>query len=68
MNTTTDVLIAGAGPVGLTMAAELARYGVSCRVIDKAAGPSPTSKALGIFPRTLEVFAQMGMKWFPPTG
>jgi len=62
MNTTTaEVMIVGAGPVGLTTAAELARYGVSCRVIDKAAGPSPTSKALAIFPRTLEVFAQMGV-------
>ena len=31
-----DVLIAGAGPVGLVMAIELARYGVAVRIIDKA--------------------------------
>ncbi|WP_238193717.1 FAD-dependent monooxygenase, partial [Methylobacterium frigidaeris] len=32
----TDVFIVGAGPVGLTMAAELARYGVGVRLIDHA--------------------------------
>lgn len=32
-----DILIVGAGPVGLTMAAELARYGVPLRIIDRAA-------------------------------
>ena len=31
-----DVLVVGAGPVGLTMAAELARYGVGVRIVDKA--------------------------------
>jgi ribulose 1,5-bisphosphate synthetase/thiazole synthase len=31
----TDVLVAGAGPVGLTMASELGRYGLSVRLIDK---------------------------------
>jgi 2-polyprenyl-6-methoxyphenol hydroxylase-like FAD-dependent oxidoreductase len=36
----------GAGPVGLTMAAELARYGVSVRVIDKAAARTPTIRTL----------------------
>ena len=42
---TDRVLIAGAGPVGLTMALELSRYGVPVRVIDKIAGPSDTSRA-----------------------
>lgn len=55
------VLIVGAGPVGLTLAAELARHGVRCRIVDKAPTPSTHSKALAIFPRTLEVFAQMGV-------
>ena len=31
------LLIVGAGPVGLTMACELARYGIGVRIIDKAA-------------------------------
>jgi 2-polyprenyl-6-methoxyphenol hydroxylase-like FAD-dependent oxidoreductase len=56
-----DVLVVGAGPVGLTMAGELARNGVRCRIIDKAAAPPATSRALAIFPRTLEVFQMMGI-------
>lgn len=54
-------LVVGAGPVGLTMANELARHGVSCRIIDRATEPSQTSRALAIFPRTLEAFESMGI-------
>ncbi|MEO8440206.1 MAG: FAD-dependent monooxygenase, partial [Spartobacteria bacterium] len=54
-------LVIGAGPVGLTMATELARHGARCRIIDSAPEPSQTSKALAIFPRTLETFATMGI-------
>jgi 2-polyprenyl-6-methoxyphenol hydroxylase-like FAD-dependent oxidoreductase len=56
-----DVLVVGAGPVGLTMACELGRSGLRCRIIDKAAKPASTSRALAIFPRTLEMFQMMGM-------
>ena len=56
-----DVLVVGAGPVGLTMACELARNGVRCRIIEKVAAPTATSRALAIFPRTLEVFQMMGI-------
>ncbi len=56
----TDVLVVGAGPVGLTMAAELARYGMAVRVVDRAAEPTETSKALVIWSRTLELFDRMG--------
>ncbi len=55
------LLVVGAGPVGLMMACELARHGVPVRIIDKAAERSQTSKALGIFARTLEVFEASGV-------
>ena len=51
----TDVLIAGAGPVGLTMAMELKRYGLSVRIIDKDSGRTDKSKAIVLWARTLEL-------------
>jgi 2-polyprenyl-6-methoxyphenol hydroxylase-like FAD-dependent oxidoreductase len=60
-NNTRDVLVVGAGPVGLTMAAELARHGVSCRIVDRLAQPLPYCRAIGITPRTLEVWDDMGI-------
>ena len=51
----TVVLIVGAGPTGLTMACELLRRGIPCRLLDKSDAPSQTSKALGIQSRTQEV-------------
>ena len=56
-----DVLVVGAGPVGLTMAAELARHGVLCRIIDQLAAPLPYCRAIGVTPRTLEVWDDMGI-------
>ncbi len=53
----TEVLVVGAGPTGLFLAAELARFGVSVTIIDRKDGPSVHSKALAIHARTLEVFA-----------
>lgn len=55
-----DALVVGAGPVGLTMASELARYGVSVRVIDKNSQRTDKSKALVLWPRTLELIDSMG--------
>jgi len=57
----TDVLVAGAGPVGLTVAHELARRGVRVRLVDAAAGPATTSRAIATHPRTLETYDQMGV-------
>ncbi|MCX4821386.1 FAD-dependent monooxygenase [Streptomyces sp. NBC_01142] len=57
----TDVLVAGAGPVGLTAAVELRRRGVRCRIIDKLPARLPFAKAVGIQPRTLEIWDRMGM-------
>ena len=57
----TDVLITGAGPVGLAMAAELARYGLSVRIVDKNAERTDKSKALVVWSRTLELFDRSGI-------
>ena len=54
------ILIVGAGPVGLTLAAELARYGLPVRIIDRSPEPSRTSKALVVWSRTLELMDRMG--------
>ena len=50
-------LVVGAGPVGLTMAAELTRHGVRCRIIDRTAERTDKSKALVLWPRSLELLA-----------
>jgi 2-polyprenyl-6-methoxyphenol hydroxylase-like FAD-dependent oxidoreductase len=56
-----EVLIIGAGPVGLTLACELLRHGATCRIIDAGEGPSIWSKAAAVQTRTLEVFDDMGI-------
>ena len=50
-----DVLVVGAGPVGLTLALELRRLKIPCRIIDQAAAATDKSKALVIWGRTLEL-------------
>lgn len=54
-------LIVGAGPTGLTLACELARRGVSFRLIEAAPGPQAGSRGKGIQPRTLEVLGNLGI-------
>ena len=56
-----EILIVGAGPVGLTMASELTRHGVKVRIIDKSTIYAKDSRAVGIHARTLEVFEDMGI-------
>ncbi|WP_156251691.1 FAD-dependent oxidoreductase [Pseudactinotalea terrae] len=55
------VLVVGAGPTGLTLAVELARRGISVRVIDKAAAASTDTRALGMQARTLELYERHGI-------
>ncbi|MFL5495272.1 MAG: FAD-dependent oxidoreductase [Gemmatimonadales bacterium] len=57
----TDVLIVGAGPVGLFLANECARRGMRWRIIETGPSQSEHSKALAIFPRTLEIFDMAGL-------
>ncbi|MEQ4716971.1 FAD-dependent monooxygenase [Nonomuraea sp. B19D2] len=57
-----DVIVVGAGPVGLWLAAELRRAGVAVLVLDRLERPSPHSKALTLHPRTIEVLAMRGME------
>ncbi len=57
----TDILIVGAGPVGLFLANECARRGLRYRIVEARATQSEHSKALAIFPRTLEVFDMAGI-------
>ncbi len=57
-----SILIAGAGPVGLALALELARRGLRPRIVAKAAGPTPAneSRALGVNARTLTLLDESG--------
>lgn len=56
-----DVLICGAGAAGLTLAIDLARRGISFRLIEKNAEPFAGSRGKGIQPRTQEVFEDLGI-------
>lgn len=57
----THVIVAGAGPTGMLLAAELARRSVSVNLVDKRGGPAEHSRALGIMPRTMEMFETLGL-------
>jgi len=56
-----DVLIVGAGPTGLVLALWLTKQGVKVRIIDKAAEPGTTSRALAVHARTLELYQQLDL-------
>ena len=59
--TSSDVLIVGAGPVGMTLALELTRYGVKVRIVDQSAHRTELSKALIVWSRTLELMQRAGI-------
>jgi 2-polyprenyl-6-methoxyphenol hydroxylase-like FAD-dependent oxidoreductase len=57
---TDSVLVVGAGPVGMAMALASKRQGLDVRIVDKAAARTDKSKALVIWPRTLELLDIQG--------
>lgn len=61
MSASPQVLIAGAGPVGLAAALFLTRRGVPVRLVDPAPEPTRTSRALGVNPRTLALLEDTGV-------
>ena len=56
-----DVLVVGAGPTGLTLAAQLQAFGARVRIIDRQLDRVHESRALGVQPRTLEVLRGLGL-------
>src|SRR6201996_691705 len=56
-----DVLVAGSGPTGLTLALDLARRGARVRIVEKSDRYPVGSRGDGIQPRTLEVFEDLGV-------
>ncbi|MBX9945376.1 MAG: FAD-dependent monooxygenase [Reyranella sp.] len=69
MTNNPKVLIAGAGPVGLTLATELVRHGIAVRIVDKNAARTDKSKALVMWSRTLELLDDAGYaQAFIPAG
>jgi len=57
----TDVIVVGAGPVGLMLACELRLAGVRCIVLEKSTEPTDQTRALGFTARTIETFDQRGL-------
>lgn len=57
-----DIVIVGAGPVGLLLSTCLQRWGYKIKHVDNRAEPTPTGRADGIQPRSLELLKNMGLK------
>ncbi|APE34567.1 FAD-dependent oxidoreductase [Nocardia mangyaensis] len=56
-----DVIVAGAGPTGLMLAAELRLHGVGVVVLEKEAEPTEVVRALGLHARSIEIMDQRGL-------
>ena len=57
-----DVLIVGAGPSGMLLAAALHRHGVRYRIVDKDDGPTDLTRAPVLWQRTQEILAALGIR------
>ena len=58
----TDVLIVGAGPIGLTLACALRHHGVDCRILEERTEPKPYSRANNFWARPQELLASIGIR------
>jgi 2-polyprenyl-6-methoxyphenol hydroxylase-like FAD-dependent oxidoreductase len=56
-----DVLVVGAGPTGLMLANQLVRRGIRTVIVERNAGPSVETKAIGVQARTLEIYSHLGI-------
>ncbi|MFC9927898.1 FAD-dependent oxidoreductase [Streptomyces sp. NPDC127190] len=61
MTRRTTVLVVGAGPCGLAMAAQLSRLGVQVTVVDAADQPHTGSRAILLWPPVREVLGELGL-------
>lgn len=56
-----DVIVAGAGPVGLSLAIDLGRRGVKCLIVERNAGPAPWPKMDRTNARSMELWRRIGI-------
>src|SRR5580700_2296671 len=56
-----DVIVAGGGPTGLMLAAELRLHGVHVVVLERDAEPTPVVRSLGLHARSIEIMDQRGL-------
>ena len=59
---TYDIVIVGAGPVGLVLSDNLARWGYKIKHIDNRSEPTATGRADGIQPRSMDMLKNLGLK------
>ena len=62
VNSSNQVLIVGAGPTGLMMAAQLVRWGIRPHIIEANAGPTLQTRAIGVQARSMEIYREMGLE------
>lgn len=61
MSISTQVVIVGGGPVGVTLAVDLGLRGISCLIVERREGPSSLPKGQGLTHRTMEHFYRLGV-------